>query len=948
MLKNKISLLLLLTFCFIKPKNYAPLLPLQTSVYLNKVTFKSNIPFSQEEFKYLIDLKPNTFITNKEIEKAYKHLIYKKRFSQIDIEVNQEKKGINLNFKLTSHWIFKRLRLKGIWFGEYNYTNLYLQQPGDIFDILLHEESVKAIKLYLYNKGYFNGIVQNELIYKKNDKSIIVIISIKKNKRFLIKSVEFKIVSKKNKNFSQQKLNKFKNRLKRKIAFDLIDNRYSKKFIFKSVEKIRNFFKKKGFCGCHVTVKRLINMEKHTIHISFYIKLGKRMRLFFQGNKLFSYKYIKQNILGLDYPSWLFSPEIIAEQILHEYYKKGHRKVIIHYKKTDNDCFSFNIKEGNPIIIDTIEIKDTKNNIILEHAFFFNELLKKRTFDDQLLQKSINNLKKHYCVNGFWDFTILGKRFIKNENKNYKITLITKTGKQRLWGGVKIDGFEALEKMLQKTPFIPFNIYWLQEQKLFLLSYFQKLGYWYVQVQPELSTTFLQNQKEKIIVFVNWKIKLGPKIRFGKLLVRGNTKLPFKRIAKELQFRPGDLWDRKKLDQTRKRLKKLDIFKHIQLQPYKLPKNKETVEQPVILTLIDDEPLQASIRGGYFLTSKNFLFKRESTYKLGTSLFIKNPTNRADKLSLNADFTRFERKFNFYYQIPSPFGFSIGNYSIIGKFKGYVNKYVHPVQIGQSGSAYEAYQNGFSFGINNEYKQDYFWGINIGNEWLKTSRVRGNLRYAPEMINKTLPFFFIEPNLIIDKLDNKLDVKKGSLSFFSLKFMIPENNASPTGKLMAEQSFFYPIFKNIIGCTRIRFGHIFRREFEHIQPVERFYLGGPYSVRGYEKDAVPPLGVTEEIKPDGSIEKKYTIQGGASMLNSNFEIRFPIYKSFKGVVFQDIGVLSQSGLSGFVGKWFPATGFGLRYKTPIGAIRFDIGWKWKHRLPGDSAFTWYLTLGEAF
>jgi len=119
-------------------------------------------------------------------------------------------------------------------------------------------------------------------------------------------------------------------------------------------------------------------------------------------------------------------------------------------------------------------------------------------------------------------------------------------------------------------------------------------------------------------------------------------------------------------------------------------------------------------------------------------------------------------------------------------------------------------------------------------------------------------------------------------------------------------------------------------------------------VRGYEKDAVPPLGVTLVEKDDGTIERQYTIQGGSSMVNGNLELRFPIYKKLRGVVFQDVGVLSQTGVSGFRGQWYPATGFGLRYKTPPGGVRLDMGSKRQGRLAGDSRYAWYLTLGEAF
>ena len=177
--------------------------------------------------------------------------------------------------------------------------------------------------------------------------------------------------------------------------------------------------------------------------------------------------------------------------------------------------------------------------------------------------------------------------------------------------------------------------------------------------------------------------------------------------------------------------------------------------------------------------------------------------------------------------------------------------------------------------------------------------------------------------------------------------MVPERHGILSARLMAEQSLFYSIYKNIVAAFRVRAGHIFRRSFEFIMPLERFYLGGPYSVRGYEKDALPPLGESIIIK-ENQPHKEYTIQGGSSMINTNLELRFTAFKNVGIVLFQDIGALSQSGFLGFSNTWYPSSGFGLRYKTPIGSLRFDIGWKWKKRIADDAPYAWYLTLGEAF
>jgi len=581
--------------------------------------------------------------------------------------------------------------------------------------------------------------------------------------------------------------------------------------------------------------------------------------------------------------------------------------------------------------------------------------LKKKILDQTQLEKSIDTLKHFYLSNGFWNFAIIEKRIIKNKNNDlYTIHLIINKGQQRFWGGFSIKDYHHLESheffkkyhTQNSDHLIPFDINWLKQQKIHLLNHFQKKGYWYVKVKPNIHPYPIEEaqlnklaNKNAINVFVTWTIIPGPQVCFGKLILRGTTKLPFNRILQEIACKQEQLWDKEKIELTRKKLKRLDIFKQIYLEPYQFSKNKHN--KPIILTLIDDDQIEIRLRAGYFLTSKNFLFKRQSTPKFGASLIVKNPTNKADRLEFETLLTRFERKGNIKYQQPSIF-----ELPAIGTIQGYTNKYVHPVQIGLSGSAYEAEQHGILLGLNREYKDNYHWGITIGNEWMKTSRVRGNLNLDPTLIDKTIPYFFIEPSIIIDKRDKTINTTKGSFSFISLKIMFPHNQTSVTSRITAEQSIFIPIIQDLVFATRIRFGHIFSRHFNQVMPIERFYLGGPYSVRGYEKDSLPPLGITQQEKK-GEVVPCYTIQGGSSMVNGNAEIRFPLFKSLGAVIFQDVGSLSQSGLAGFK-KWYPASGFGLRYKTPIGAIRFDIGWKWKSRLPGDSTYTWYLTLGEVF
>ncbi len=940
------------------------------SLMLNEITFDADIPFSKEEFFYLTCLKPHSLITKHNIIHAYKQLMSKKRFASINIDLFDDGVQKRLHFTLIGAWTLKKVSILGILFGRQKYVALYSPQPGDVFDVVQHEESIKTIKKTLYDQGFFQASVSDEIFYSQKRKSVTVKIRIKRRQVFTINAITFQIndLDKAILQGEKGRAPSFINEIERKFKNQLLHADYEKASIQKQIKKMRSILKKKDFLNSRILLTRKVNPKKHTVDLTVSITLGKRKLLRFSGNTLFSDQEIREDIIGTDEPDWLFSPDIITEQIMHEYYKRGYWKPRITYQALGNSGFHFSIEEQEPIIVQNIEIRDSKTEIPEECSSFFVDLLHEKKYDQQMLEDGINRLAQSYFSIGFWDFKILEQRVTKNsDTDSYTISLIVEKGIQRFWNGFEIEGYRQLEssdffkkyRPHFKNQWVPFNYNWLQEQRLFLMNYFQKLGYWYVDVEPEfLVLPASKTINNRMRIFVRWKIDMGEQVRFGKIIVRGNTKLPFSRIIKEIKCKEGDLWSRDKIDLTRRKLKRLDIFQSVQIQPDQLA--KPSSKKPIILTLTDDDTAEVRLRAGYFLTSKNFLFKRQSTPKLGASLILKNPTNRADKLSLDFDWTKFERKFDVDYALPSPL-----NFPFMGKIKGYANKYVHPVQIGSSGSAYEAIQNGFLLGISDEYKQNYFWGINVGSEWLRTSRVRGYLKLNSSVIDTTLPFLFIEPSLLIDNLDNRLNPSKGGLGFFSLKFMLPQNKGDITAKLFAEQSFFYPIYKKVIFAAHLRIGHIFKRKFDFVMPIERFYLGGPYSVRGYEKDAVPPLGVTEKDlngniineyttsddtkNPiDPLVTKEYTIQGGSSMLNGNIELRIPVYKSFGTVLFQDIGVLSQSGFLGLTDTWFPTSGFGLRYKTPIGALRFDIGWKWKKRIPNDLGYAWYLTIGEAF
>jgi translocation and assembly module TamA len=85
------------------------------------------------------------------------------------------------------------------------------------------------------------------------------------------------------------------------------------------------------------------------------------------------------------------------------------------------------------------------------------------------------------------------------------------------------------------------------------------------------------------------------------------------------------------------------------------------------------------------------------------------------------------------------------------------------------------------------------------------------------------------------------------------------------------------------------------------------------------------------------------------MFNLNFEMRFPIYFQLEGAAFIDAGVLIKDSIQDVPDNLLGGAGFGFRYNTPIGPLRFDLAFKLDRKYPEfESPYAWYLTLGQAF
>jgi len=159
-------------------------------------------------------------------------------------------------------------------------------------------------------------------------------------------------------------------------------------------------------------------------------------------------------------------------------------------------------------------------------------------------------------------------------------------------------------------------------------------------------------------------------------------------------------------------------------------------------------------------------------------------------------------------------------------------------------------------------------------------------------------------------------------------------------KGVVEGTWYQPVVPGMILATRLRVGAILpprltnissMSDVEVIPTQERFYIGGPNTVRGFRQNELGPL--VEFVTTPNPTNPRDTIispTGGNQLFLANAELRFRVpglSERIRGAIFVDAGdVFERRTASGLFDNLRVTPGAGLRFVTPLGPIRFDVAY----------------------
>ncbi|WP_265473674.1 autotransporter assembly complex protein TamA [Mergibacter septicus] len=130
--------------------------------------------------------------------------------------------------------------------------------------------------------------------------------------------------------------------------------------------------------------------------------------------------------------------------------------------------------------------------------------------------------------------------------------------------------------------------------------------------------------------------------------------------------------------------------------------------------------------------------------------------------------------------------------------------------------------------------------------------------------------------------------------------------------------------------TRASLGYLATNNFDKIPPTLRFFAGGDRSIRGYSYNSIAPRNHNGKLI------------GGTRLFTASLEYQYQLLPKWWGAIYYDAGFAANNFSPKNLRK---GAGVGVRWHTPIGAVKFDVATPVNTQRHKNKNIEFYIGLG---
>lgn len=672
--------------------------------------------------------------------------------------------------------------------------------------------------------------------------------------------------------------------------------------------------------------------------------------------------------------------EDAARNIADHFRAQGYRDAAVTFRRTDRAgelAIVFHVDRGPAFLVGPVEIAGNAT-VPLADLTAVTRLRTGAPFVDAQLDADIDALRLLYRRLGYRDVNIRSAVIPEPGSAPVPaaVRIAVVEGPRTLVGRVVIAGNTSLDErelraVIGSTAGEPLFEPQLAVDREAIALQFLNRGY--VQASVSVGAEFTEDRTRADLTFT---VREGPQVFVDHVLVVGNARTSADTIRREMALGPGDPLGFEAIAESQRQVSALGLFRRVRIS--EIDHGAEgrrdllvTVEEAPATTIgygggleagrrllrtstggAPDERVEVAPRG-FFEVGRRNLFGGNRSVSLFTRLSLRL---RSDPV-LTRDGEQPATDFN--------------EYRVLGTYRQ--PRLLANADLVASAFLEQGARTSFDFnrrGVRAELARRLSPSLSVAGRYSLDRTKVFNESFTDEeessIIDRVFPqvrLSSFSSSIVHDTRDDVLAPSSGALIGLDGE-LTARALGSEVGFVKGfAQGFFYRRLagrRGVVLATGVRLGlaNGFVREVERLdddgQPVverlddlpasERFFAGGDTTVRGFSLDQLGTF--------PGTLDQNGFPLGGNAVLVLNAELRVPVWRDLGVAAFMDGGNVFRRPNDFSLDDLRGAAGLGLRYLSPVGPLRLDLGFKLDRRvLPNgrlERPSALHISLGQAF